>query len=195
MPVSNDLVKHLRQITGSSILLCKKALEESGGDMDKALTVLKKSSEALASKKESRTTGSGLIETYLHGNRKVGVLLEIRCETDFVARNPEFQTLAHDIALHIAASNPLYVSKDMVPEAAREEAKHLFMEEAGNLGKSPEMTQKIVEGKLEAHFRDTALLTQPYVKDPAITIEELIKRAIGRFGEKIEVARFARFDL
>ncbi len=195
MAISNDLVKHLRQLTGSSISLCKKALEDSNGDMDKALTLLKKSSEALAAKKENRTTGAGIIESYIHGNRKVGVMLELRCETDFVARNPEFQTLAHDIALHIAASNPLYINKDAVPEDAQKEARNLFMEEAANLGKNPEMTQKIVEGKLEAHFRDTALLTQPFVKDPAITVEELIKRAIGHFGEKMEVVRFARFEL
>ena len=195
MAISSDLVKHLRQLTGSSIALCKKVLEEANGDMERALTLLKKSSEALASKKENRTTGSGLIETYLHGNRRVGVLLELRCETDFVARNPEFQALAHDLALHIAASNPLYVSKDYIPEVAHEEAKRLFMEEAGSLGKTPEMTEKIVAGKLEAHFRDTALLTQPFVKDTMIIVEELIKRSIGHFGEKIEVARFARFDL
>lgn len=195
MAVSNDLVKHLRQITGSSITLCKKILEEVNGDMERALAALKKSSEVLASKKESRVTGSGLVETYLHGNRRIGVLLELRCETDFVARNPEFQALAHDLALHIAASNPLYVSKDNIPEIAYEEAKRLFMEEAENLGKSLDMTEKIVAGKLETHFQDTSLLTQLFVKDSTITVEELIKRSISHFGEKIEVARFARFAL
>lgn len=195
MTVPNDLVKHLRQITGSSILLCKKVLEETDGDMEKALVLLKKSSEALASKKEGRVTGAGIVEAYLHGNKKIGVLLELRSETDFVSRNPEFQALAHDIALHIAGANPLYVNKDEIPEDAREEAKRLFMEEAQNLGKTPEMTQKIVEGKMEAHFRDSSLLSQMFVKDPNVTIEDLIKRAIAHFGEKIEVERFSRFEV
>lgn len=195
MTVSNDLVKHLRQVTGSSIALCKKVLDESNGDMDKAMTLLMKSSDALAAKKIGRATGAGIIETYLHGNKKIGVLLELRCETDFVARNPEFQTLAHDIALHIAGAHPLYVNKDDIPIDIREEAKNLFLNESQNLGKSPEMTQKIVEGKLEAHFKDSSLLSQPFVKDSNITVEELIKRGIAHFGEKIEVERFVRFEI
>lgn len=195
MAVSNDLVKHLRQITGSSISLCKKVLEESGGDMEKALALLRKSSDALAAKKEGRTTGAGIIETYLHGNKKIGVLLDIRCETDFVARNDEFQSLAHDIALHIAGARPLYVNKDDIPSDVREEAERLFMDESQNLGKSPEMTKKIVEGKLQAHFKDTSLLSQPFVKDTNITIEDLIKKAVAHFGEKIVVERFVRFEV
>lgn len=177
------------------MMLCKKVLDETNGDADKAMALLKKSSEALAAKKSGRTTGAGIIETYVHGNSRVGVMLEIRSETDFVSRNEEFRVLAHDIALHIAAMNPGYVSQESIPEEAREEAKRLFMTEAGSLGKTPEMTAKIVAGKLEAHFRDTSLLSQYFVKDPAITVEELIKRAIGKFGEKIEVVRFVRYEL
>ena len=195
MTVSNDLVKHLRQLTGSSISLCKQVLEEAGGDMEKAMALLRKSADALASKKEGRTTGAGIVETYVHGNKKIGVLLEIRSETDFVARNPEFQALAHDIALHIAGANPMYVSKDAVSAEAREEARRLFSEEAQNLGKTPEMTQKIIEGKLEAHFNDTSLLSQPFIKDSNIIVEDLIKRSMAHFGEKIEVTRFARFEV
>lgn len=195
MSVSNDLIKHLRQVTGSSIALCKKALEESNGDMDKAMTLLMKSSDALAAKKIGRTTGAGIIETYLHGNKKIGVLLELHCETDFVARNPEFQSLAHDIALHIAGARPLYVNKEDIPDNIRDEARNLFLGESQNLGKSPEMTQKIIEGKLNAHFNDTSLLSQPFVKDSNITIEELITRSIAHFGEKIQVERFVRFEL
>ncbi|MDO8523187.1 MAG: elongation factor Ts [bacterium] len=195
MPVSSDQVKRLRQLTGVSMMLCKKVLDETNGDADKAMALLKKSSEALAAKKSERTTGAGIIETYIHGNRRVGVMLEIRSETDFVSRNEEFHVLAHDIALHIAAMSPGYVSQESIPEEAKEEAKRLFMTEAGNLGKTPEMTAKIVTGKLEAHFRDTSLLSQYFVKDPAITIEELVKRAIGKFGEKIEVVRFVRYEL
>jgi len=195
MAVSADLVKHLRQMTGASMMLCKNVLDEAGGDMEKALTLLKKSSEALASKKAERRTGAGIVEAYIHQGGKVGVLLELRCETDFVARNEEFKKLAHDIALHIAGMNSAYIAKDAVPEEAREEARCLFSAEAENLGKTPEMTEKIIAGKLEAHFTDVSLYSQPYVKDPVISVEDFIKRAIAHFGEKIEVARFARYEI
>ncbi len=195
MPISTDLVKHLRQLTGASVALCKKALEETGGDLDRAMALLKKSSEALASKKEGRAAASGLIESYIHGGGKVGVLLELRCETDFVARNAEFKILAHDIALHIAGMKPGYIDQNHVSAEARDEAKRLFSEEAGSLGKSKEMTERIISGKMEAHFKEVSLLSQPYVKDPSMSVEELIKKHIARFGEKIEVARFVRYEL
>jgi len=150
MAVSTDLVKHLRQLTGASMMLCKKVLEESGGDMDKAIATLKKSSEALAAKKSERTTGSGVVDAYIHAGGKVGVLIELRCETDFVAHTDEFKRLAHDLALHIAGMSP-------------------------------------VDG--------ADLYSQPFVKDQEITVEEHIKRAIAYFGEKIEVARFQRYEL
>lgn len=195
MAVSSDQVKRLRQLTGASMMLCKKVLEESGGDMDNAMALLKKSSEALAAKKNERRTGAGILECYIHGNNRIGVLLELRCETDFVARNEEFKVLAHDIALHIAGMSPAHVSKDNIPPELREEARHLFVAESENLGKSPEMTARIVEGKLEAHFRDTSLLSQPFIKDQTVIVEDFIKRAIAHFGEKIEVARFVRYEL
>ena len=149
MVVSTDLVKKLRELTGASMMLCKKTLEEAGGDINNATALLKKSSDAFVAKKFERTTGAGIIETYIHSTKRVGVMLEIRCETDFVARNPEFQSLAHDIALHIAGMNP-------------------------------------AEGEL---------FTQPYVKDQSMTVEELIKNAITHFGEKIEIARFVRYEI
>lgn len=193
--ISMDDIKRLRELTGGSIALCKKALEESEGDMEKAIFKLKKSSEALADKKSAtRTAGAGLVEAYIHGNKKVGVLLELRCETDFVSRNPQFQALAHDIALHIAGMKPLYVSKDQIPQDAQKEAQAIFTEEAEKLGKK-DMIEKIIQGKLDAHFRDTSLLSQFFVKDQSITIEELIKQNSGTFGEKIEVARFERFEV
>lgn len=195
MTVSSDQVKRLRQLTGASMMLCKKVLDEAGGDMDNAMALLKKSSEALAAKKNERSTGAGILESYIHGNSRVGVLLELRCETDFVARNEEFKALAHDIALHIAGMNPAHVSQDNIPTDVKDEAKRLFMTEAENLGKNPEMTAKIVEGKLAAHFRDTSLLSQPYIKEQTVTVEEHIKRAIAHFGEKIIVERFVRFEI
>ena len=149
MAISSELVKQLRELTGASVLLCKKVLEETAGDMDKAAELLQKSSEAFAAKKSARTTGAGIIEAYIHSTKKVGVMLEIRSETDFVARNPEFQALAHDIALHIAGMNP----------------------------------------------QEGELLSQPYVKNPSITVEEFIKNSIAHFGEKIEIARFTRFEV
>lgn len=150
MVITSDLVKHMRQLTGASMMLCKKALEDAGGDTERALAFLKKSSEALASKKSGRAIGAGVVEAYVHGGGKVGVLLELRCETDFVARNAEFKALAHDLVLHIA-------------------------------GMSPEDIQSFV--------------SQPYVKDQSVTVEELIKRSVAHFGERIEVARFVRYEL
>ncbi|MEK7503106.1 MAG: elongation factor Ts [Patescibacteria group bacterium] len=195
--ISMDDIKRLRELTGGSISLCKKALEESGGDMEKAIFKLKKSSEALAEKKSAtRTAGAGLVEAYIHGNKKVGVLLELRCETDFVARNSAFQVLAHDIALHIAGMKPLYVSKEQIPDDARKEAEAIFSEEALRQAQGkPDLKDKILQGKLDAHFRDTSLLSQQFVKDQSITIEELIKQSSGTFGEKIEVAKFERFEV
>src|SRR3989344_4782671 len=195
--ISMDDIKRLRELTGGSIALCKKALEESDGDMEKAIFKLKKSSEALADKKSAtRTAGAGLVESYVHGNKKVGVLLELRCETDFVSRNPQFQALAHDIALHIAGVKPLYVSKEQIPQEAQKEAEAIFTEEALRQAQGKlDLKEKILQGKMEAHFRDTSLLSQPFVKDQSITIEELIKRNSGTFGEKIEVARFERFEV
>lgn len=190
-----DAIKHLRQLTGNSIALCKKALEETGGDIECALTVLHKSAEALAVKKSEKTTGAGVIESYVHSNKKVGVLLELRCETDFVARNEVFQALAHDIALHIAGMHPLYISESHIPLEARQEARQLFMQEAESFGKTKELTDKIVQGKLDAFFKESSLLQQPFVKNPSFSVEELIKRAIGHFGEKIEVTRFTYYTL
>jgi len=155
MAISADLVKRLRQLTGSSVMLCKKTLEETGGDIEKALLALKKSSLAVALKKSGRTTGAGIIDAYIHSNKRVGVLLELRCETDFVAKNQEFRELAHNLAMHVAGMNP----------------EHLNGEE------------------------DNSLLAQPFVKDDNITVGELVKQAIARFGEKIEVARFVRYEI
>lgn len=176
-------------------MLCKKALEETDGDLEKAIAQLRKSSESMYDKKSSRTTGSGIVEAYVHGGGKVGVLLEIRCETDFVARNKEFKELAHDIALHIAGMSPAYVDKDQISEEAKAEAKRLFVIEAESLGKSKEMVEKIVLGKIEAHFSDISLMQQSYVKDPAMSIGELIKKAVSRFGENIEIVRFVRYEV
>lgn len=177
------------------MMLCKKVLEDTGGNLELALALLKKSSEALAAKKSERKTGAGIVESYVHSGNKIGVMLELRCETDFVARNEEFKRLAHDIALHIAGMNPAYLSEDAVPEAARKEARMLFEEEARSLGKSQEMTEKIVAGKLEAHFKEVGLYSQSYVKDQNMTVGDYIKNAIAHFGEKIEVARFVRYEI
>ena len=150
MTISNDLVKCLREATGASMMLCKKVLEEAGGDLDKALALILKSSEGLAAKRNEKKTGAGVVESYIHAGGKVGVLLELRCETDFVARNPEFKSLAHELALHIAGMDPGDVK---------------------------------------------LLLSELYVKDQSITVEELVKRAIAKFGEKIEITKFVRYEI
>ena len=189
-------LKRLRELTGSSIALCKQALGETGGNIEKAILKLKKSSEALAEKKLGRSTRAGVVEAYIHGNKKVGVLLELRCETDFVARTEKFQNLAHDIALHIAGLKPIYVRSDQVSEEAKKEAESIFREEAVRQAQGkPDLTEKILEGKMNAHFKDNSLLSQLFVKDPSITVEELIKQNSGNFGEKIEITRVSRYEL
>lgn len=189
-----DMVKALRDETGVSIMQCKKALEDAGGDREKALMALRKKSGDIAAKKSDRALGSGVIASYIHANGSVGAILELSCETDFVAKNPEFQQLAYDIAMHIAAMNPEYVRAEDIDDAAKEKAKAFFQEEVNAMkGKSEEIKQKVLQGKLDAYFAEKVLLTQPYVKDPNVTVGDLIKGAIQKFGENTVVSRFARY--
>jgi len=195
MAVSTDLVKHLRQLTGASMMLCKKVLEESGGDMDKAIATLKKSSEALAAKKSERTTGSGVVDAYIHAGGKVGVLIELRCETDFVARNKEFQDLANELAMHITAMAPRYLKRADVVEDDLKKAEEALKEETDKLDKPKDIKEKILQGKLDSYFKEETLLTQAYIKDQEITVEILIERMTQKIGERIEISRFTRYEL
>jgi elongation factor Ts len=194
MEISMDMVKALRDETGVSIMQCKKALEDAGGDREKALMLLRKKSGDIAAKKSDRTLGAGVIAAYIHSNGSVGAMLELSCETDFVAKNPEFKQLAYDIAMHVAALNPEYLRVEDIDEAAKEKARGFFKEEVDAMkGKSEEIKEKALQGKLDAYFRERVLLTQPYVKDPNMTVGDLVKSAIQKFGENTVITRFARY--
>lgn len=191
--VTTDLIKALRDETGISVMQCKKALEEAGGDREKALIILRKKSGEIAAKKGDRTLGAGAIGVYLHATGKVASMVALLSETDFVAKNDEFKKLAYEIAMHVAASNPEYISAAEIPERAREKAHQVFAKEAA--GKSKEIRDKIIEGKLTAYFKDKILLEQPFIKNPGITIGGLIEQAVQKFGERIEVSRFERVSV
>lgn len=190
-----DALKQLRDKTGVSIMLCKKALEEAKGDFDKAMKILERESLKIAAKKIGRETKSGVIDAYIHSNKKVGVLIELRCETDFVAKNELFQKLAHDLAMHIAALNPKFARKELISEEMKTELKTAYEEETAAMNKPKEIINKIIEGKLSAHLDEITLYEQPFVKDQDKKVREVIEEAILKFGENIEVARFCRFEL
>jgi elongation factor Ts len=196
MAIDPKLVSQLREQTGVGIVECKNALDESGGDIEKAIEILRKKGEIKAAKKSAeRTTKEGLIHAYVHANGKVGAMVEINCETDFVARTEEFQTLVHDIAMQVAATNPLYVKPEEVPAEVVAKEKEMYLEELRGQEKPPAMVEKILEGKLEKYFEDICLIKQPFIKDEDITIEELINQKIAKTGEKIEIKRFVRFQI
>jgi elongation factor Ts len=189
------LVKQLREMTGAGILDCKKALEEAGGDLEKAAEILRKKGIAKAAKKASRETKEGIIHSYIHAGGRVGVLLELNCETDFVARNELFQELAKELAMQIAAMKPKYVSREDIPEEVINKEKEIAREAAISEGKPEHIADKIAQGKLEKYFKEVVLLEQPYIKDDKKTIEELIKEYIAKLGENIKVSRFCRYEV
>ena len=172
---------------------CKKALEEAGGDKEKALVILREKSGELAAKKGDRTFGAGTIQAYVHSTGNVAALVELVCETDFVSGNDEFKALARDIAMHVTASNPKFLKKEDIDENARAVAREVFMKEVE--GKPKEMQEKILEGKLSTYFGEMVLMNQPFIKNPDMTIEALIAGAVQKFGEKIDIARFVRFGV
>lgn len=195
MAISTEHIKELREKTGAGISDIKKALEESGGDLARALTIIERKLGGHASKKSARETNAGLVDAYVHSNGRIGVIVELFCETDFVARNPEFKELVHDIALHIAAAAPLYLSLDHVPQDLWQSEKARFAEEASKLGKPANIVEEIVDGKLKSHFGALALLEQTFVKDQDKTVKDVVNEAIGKFGENIKVGRFARIEI
>lgn len=195
MAVSAQMVKELREETGAAVLDCKKALEQFEGDMEKAKAYLAEKGLATARKKADREANEGVIETYTHPGARVGVMLELNCETDFVANTDQFQQLAHDLALHLAFANPSYVDTTDIPEDALEAKKSAFFNEARAEGKPDNVIEKIVEGRLNKWFTEVVLMEQPYVKDDEISIRELITQHIAELKENIQVARFARFEL
>jgi elongation factor Ts len=192
-PINAKMVNSLRLLTGAGLLDCKKALMEANGNVEEAITILRKKGAASAAKKADRTTKEGLIESYIHHSGKVGVLIEVNCETDFVARNDGFKAFVKDLCLQISATSPLYVSRDQVPED--EIAKERDIAAAQVQGKPPAAAQKIVDGKLEKHYSTVCLLDQPFVKEPEKTVKELLTEAIAKTGENIQVRRFVRYQL
>jgi elongation factor Ts len=191
--ITTEQVKELRDATGISVMQCKKALEEAGGDREKALVILRKKSGEISSKKGDRTFGAGTIQAYIHATGSVGAIVELNCETDFVSKNEEFQALARDIAMHITATNPKFIRKEDVTEADQKTAKEVF--EAEVKDKPAAMRAKILEGKLNTYFSEMVLLNQPFIKNPELTIQELIDAAVQKFGEKTAVGRFKRFKV
>ena len=191
MEISTDLVKELRDRTGISVMQCRKALEEAEGDIEKAEVILRKRSSDAADKKSDRELGAGTIGSYVH-NAEIGAMVLLSCETDFVARNEEFPALAREIAMHIAATNPLYLSEaDIAPEALTA-AQSVFEGEVKD--KPKEMQEKILDGKMKSYFRDMVLLNQPYIKDETKTIKDLLTEASQKFGERVDISKFARFS-
>ena len=193
--VSIDEIKNLRKITGAGVLDCKIALEATDGDIDKAIEYLRKRGIAHAEKKLEHETQEGIIAAYIHTGDRLGVLLELNCESSFVAQTPEFKALAKDIAMQIAAMAPEYVSPDDVPEDVIEREKEIYREQAKSEGKPERAWDKIVEGRLQKFYEEKCLLSQPFIKDQSITVGEYIKEHISKFGENIRVRRFVRFKV
>ena len=195
MSTSAEQIKKLRELTGAGVLDAKRTHEEHNGDFDKALAILKEKGMKAAAKKIERVAKQGVVETYVHGGGKVGVMVEVNCEPGFVAATPEFQTLAHDLALQIAATSPTYVSQADIPANVVDEQKKLFADAAAAEGKPANIVERIVQGKLENFYKESCLLLQPFVRDDKTTINDLIQAAIAKLGENIVVRRFARFQL
>ncbi len=193
MSIDAGMVKKLRDACGAGMMDCKMALTEAEGDMDEALKILRKKGMASADKKSSRAVNEGMVDYYIHPGAKVGVLIEVNCETDFVARNDDFKAFVHDVAMHIAAASPLWVSREDIPEDTKAAEMEIYSAQAKASGKPDTVIGKIAEGKLNKWFADVVLLEQPFVKDPDKTIEALRREIIGKIGENIEIRRFARF--
>jgi elongation factor Ts len=193
--VSPKDVKKLREDTGAGMMDAKKALDESGGNLEKAVEILAKKGQLKAGKKADRATGAGLVEAYVHGGGRIGVMVEVNCETDFVARNEEFKTFVHDLALHVAAAAPEYVSRDDVPMERVNKEREIAGEQSGSSGKPKDIVEKIVKGRLEKFYAEICLLEQPFVKDDKLTIQELVNQKIATLGENIQVKKFVRFVL
>ncbi len=193
--ISAAQVKELREKTGAPMMDCKQALTEAKGDLEQAVIVLRKRGVSVAAKKATRVTSEGLVANYIHAGGKIGVLVEVNCESDFVARTDDFKELVHDIAMHIAASDPKYVRKEDVTEADFAREKDIAMSQAIASGKKPEIAEKMVTGKMGKFYEEVCLLEQPFIKDQTINVSQLIASKIGKLGENIAVRRFARFKV
>jgi len=195
MAITAGMVKDLREKTGAGMMDCKKALGECDGDVLKAIDFLRKKGLAAAAKRAGRSMSEGIVQTYIHLGGKIGVLVEINCETDFVAKNKEFIEFSKNIAMHIAASNPLGLKSEDIPEEIIEKEKEIYTAQVLEQGKPEKIIDKIVEGKLNKFFKENCLLEQPYVREPSVTIGDLVTETIAKMGENISIKRFARFQI
>lgn len=195
MAITTDDIKLLRDETGVSIMQCKKALEEAGGDMEKARMILRKNSATAASKKSERTLGAGIVGYYIHSNKKMGAMVELFCETDFVAQNADFVVAANDLAMQIAAMAPEFIKSSDIDEVATQKAKDFFQEEVDKSDKPADIKEKIIQGKMNEFFAEKTLMNQPFVKNPDITIEQMINELIQKTGEKVEIGKFNRLSV
>ncbi len=195
MKITSQMVKDLRDKTAAGMMDCKKALSETDGDMEKAVDLLRQKGLAVAAKRAGRATSEGTIETYIHAGGKIAAMVEISCESDFVAKTDGFKEFARDLALHIAAVNPVAISREEVPEAIIAREKEIYVQQALDSGKPENIVEKMVGGKMEKFLKEICLLDQPFVKNPDFTIQELITDLIGKMGEVITVKRFSRFQV
>jgi len=195
MEVSASAVKDLREKTGAGMMDCKKALAETGGDVQKAIDYLRQKGLAAAAKKADRVAADGAVGAYVHPGGKVGVLVEINCETDFVARTAEFQSLLKDVAMQVAAANPRYLRREEVPAAELDKEKAIYRQQALETGKPEKVVDKIVEGKIERFYSEACLLEQAFIKDPDKKVTDILNESIGRLGENIQIRRFSRYHL
>src|SRR6184192_3789228 len=193
--ISANQVKELREKTGAPMMDCKQALTEAKGDLEQAVILLRKRGVSVAAKKATRVTSEGSVASYIHAGGKIGVLVEVNCESDFVARTDDFKEMVHDIAMHIAASDPKFVRKEDVTSEAYEREKDIYRAQAAATGKPPQVVEKIVEGKMSKFYEEVCLYEQPFIKDQTVSIAQLIASTIGKLGENISVRRFARFKV
>ncbi len=193
--ITMDMIKKLRERTAAGFMDCKKALEEAGGDMEKAVDLLRQKGLAIAAKRAGKATSEGIIACYIHANKKLGAMVEVNCETDFVARTEEFQKFAHEVAMHIAATNPICVTREEMPEEVLAKEKEIYAAQARESGKPEHIIEKIVEGKLEKFYKEAVLLEQPFVKNPDLTIQDLLNELMSKTGERIQIRRFVRYQV
>ncbi len=193
--VTLDLIKKLREKTAAGFMDCKKALEEAGGDLEKAVDILRQKGLAVAAKRAGKATKEGVVAAYIHATKKLGAMVEVNCETDFVARTEEFQKSAYDLAMHIAATNPVCVAREDMPEEIINREKEIYIAQARESGKPENVIEKIVQGKLEKFFKESVLLEQPFVKNPDLTIQDLLNELMTKTGERIQIRRFTRYQV
>ncbi len=193
--ITTKLIKELRDKTGAGMMDCKRALEETGGDMEKAIEYLRKKGAATAAKRADRETNQGVVESYIHAGGRIGAMVELNCETDFVAKTPDFKVLAHDIAMQIAAMNPRYIGREQVEKNVTEKEIEIYTTQAKNEGKPAHVAEKVAQGRLEKFYQESCLMEQSFIKDSGKTIKDLLDEATAKVGEKISIRRFMRYHL